>query len=213
MPKRTFRLPSPAIAISAIALLFALGGTALAAGTSSDPDKAADTKLIKKLAPTLSVKSAKLLSGKSATSLETSAYTYKLPATTNQSDAVYFSLPGLPPGIYYASYDVVCDVAASSDEVLGEFKQYDGGGANFALSYGADAGFGDYASTSGAGIVDTRKYPVQFRLDPSDGQFSIDTTTPPDVTFVPIDKLHTTSSSIAVARRASAHRATNAAGK
>ena len=55
MSKRV-RLPSPALVISTIALALVLGGTAVAA--SKGGDSKADTKLIKKLAPTLSVKHA-----------------------------------------------------------------------------------------------------------------------------------------------------------
>ena len=57
MFKRTVRLPSPALVIATIALALVLGGTAVAASVSGDT--AADTKLIKKLAPSLSVKKAK----------------------------------------------------------------------------------------------------------------------------------------------------------
>jgi len=59
MFKRRFRLPSPALVISMVALSLVLGGTAVAASTAKHSDKKADTKLIKKLAPTLSVKHAK----------------------------------------------------------------------------------------------------------------------------------------------------------
>src|SRR5215475_4718696 len=59
MFKRRFRLPSPALVISMVALSLVLGGTAVAASTAKHGDKKADTKLIKKLAPTLSVKHAK----------------------------------------------------------------------------------------------------------------------------------------------------------
>src|SRR5436305_13191580 len=59
MFKRRFRLPSPAIVISMVALSLVLGGTAVAASTATHKDKKADTKLIKKLAPSLSVKHAK----------------------------------------------------------------------------------------------------------------------------------------------------------
>ncbi len=59
MFKQMFRLPSPAIVISMIALALVLGGTAVAAGTANDPDAKADTALVKKLAPKLSVKHAK----------------------------------------------------------------------------------------------------------------------------------------------------------
>ena len=58
MFKRTFRLPSPALVISMAALALVLGGTAVAASVK-DGDTKADTKLIEKLAPTLSVKKAK----------------------------------------------------------------------------------------------------------------------------------------------------------
>jgi hypothetical protein len=59
MFKRRFRLPSPAIVISMIALALVLGGTAVAASTAKHTDKKADTKLVKQLAPSLSVKHAK----------------------------------------------------------------------------------------------------------------------------------------------------------
>jgi hypothetical protein len=59
MLKRRFRLPSPALVISLVALSLVLGGTAVAASASKHKDVKADIKLIKKLAPTLSVKHAK----------------------------------------------------------------------------------------------------------------------------------------------------------
>jgi hypothetical protein len=59
MFKRRFRLPSPALVISMVTLSLVLGGTAFAASTATHKDKKADTKLIKKLAPSLSVKHAK----------------------------------------------------------------------------------------------------------------------------------------------------------
>src|SRR2546421_7066973 len=59
MFKPRFRLPSPALVISLIALSLVLGGTAFAATTAKHKDAKADTKLVKKLAPSLSVKHAK----------------------------------------------------------------------------------------------------------------------------------------------------------
>ena len=59
MLRRHFRLPSPALVISMVALALVLGGTAVAATVGADPDAKADTKLVKNLAPTLSVKHAK----------------------------------------------------------------------------------------------------------------------------------------------------------
>ncbi len=57
MFKRRFRLPSPALVISMVTLSLVLGGTAFAAAATNG-DKKADVKLIKQLAPTLSVKHA-----------------------------------------------------------------------------------------------------------------------------------------------------------
>src|SRR5207248_4032988 len=62
MLKRRFRLPSPAVVIAMVALFAALGGTSFAATkviTAKHKDAKADTKLVKKLAPSLSVKHAK----------------------------------------------------------------------------------------------------------------------------------------------------------
>ena len=58
MSKRQFRLPSPALIISMLALAVALGGTAVAATSGTHADAKADTKLVKALAPKLSVKHA-----------------------------------------------------------------------------------------------------------------------------------------------------------
>src|SRR6478672_10308357 len=73
MFKRRFRLPSPALVISMITLSLVLGGTAVAASTATHKDKKADVKLIKKLAPTLSVKHAKTANSANAATHATSA--------------------------------------------------------------------------------------------------------------------------------------------
>jgi hypothetical protein len=67
MSKRNFRLPSPALVISMVALGLVLGGTAVAATTAGHADAKADTTLIKKLAPTLSVKNAATANGEKVT--------------------------------------------------------------------------------------------------------------------------------------------------
>jgi hypothetical protein len=59
MFKRRFRLPSPALVVSMITLSLVLGGTAVAATTATHKDARADSALVKKLAPSLSVKHAK----------------------------------------------------------------------------------------------------------------------------------------------------------
>ncbi len=60
MRKRWLKAPSPALVISLIALFVSLGGPGYAAGKSmfSTPSKAAIIKIVKGVAPTLSVKSA-----------------------------------------------------------------------------------------------------------------------------------------------------------
>jgi hypothetical protein len=63
MSKRWLRLPSPALVLSMLALTMVLTGTSFAAGsvgTAEHGDKKADTKLVKKLAPSLIVRGAKV---------------------------------------------------------------------------------------------------------------------------------------------------------
>jgi hypothetical protein len=62
MLKRRFRLPSPALVLSMVALSIVLGGTAFAAGVTKAPkhaDAKADKALIRKMAPSLGVTHAK----------------------------------------------------------------------------------------------------------------------------------------------------------
>jgi len=59
MFKLRFRLPSPALVVSMVTLSLVLGGTAVAATTATHEDARADSVLVKKLAPSLSVKHAK----------------------------------------------------------------------------------------------------------------------------------------------------------
>jgi hypothetical protein len=75
MLRRRLAAPSPAFVVSLVALFFALGGASYAAGNavlSTHPDAKADTKLVKVLARSLSVKNANELGGKPA-----SAYVQK----------------------------------------------------------------------------------------------------------------------------------------
>lgn len=187
-----------------IALALVLGGTAVAATSGTPGDTKADTKLMRKLAPTLSVKHAKTASnatrvgGKSAASLETSAYTYDLPAMST-ANGFTVDLPDLPAGVYYASYDIVTEVDTKGQEVGCLFEVM---GQGFGLSYGAEYVGSDYVSTSGSGIVDTRAHPVDVRCWDSSGNFSVDTDDAhPDVTLIPIHSLVTASATAALARR------------
>jgi hypothetical protein len=106
MFKRGVRLPSPAIVISMLALSLVLGGTAVAAGTGGHADAKADTALIKKLAPSLSVKSAKQLNGKPASSYESKS-SMMWAVVTNDASAV--SIVRSTPGVTatYGSQGIV----------------------------------------------------------------------------------------------------------
>ena len=99
------RLPSPALVISLIALSLVLGGTAVGATLRSDPEAKADTKLVEKLAPTLSVKHAKSADSaeplafahvSSAAVLDT-ANSKNVTGVTLYGNSVY-CLAGLPQG-------------------------------------------------------------------------------------------------------------------
>jgi hypothetical protein len=85
MFKRRFRLPSPALVISMVTLSLVLGGTAVAASTAKHGDKKADTKLVKKLAPSLSVKHAK--TADSATTATSATHATTADSATNATNA------------------------------------------------------------------------------------------------------------------------------
>jgi hypothetical protein len=89
MFKLRFRLPSPALVVAMLALAVALGGTAFAANSAATKtkhkDKKADIKLIKKLAPTLSVKHAK--TADSATIATSATHAATADSATNATDS------------------------------------------------------------------------------------------------------------------------------
>jgi hypothetical protein len=88
MFKRKFRLPSPALVISMITLSLVLGGTAFAASTATHKDKKADIKLIKKLAPSLSVKHAKTANSATSATTATNATNATNAATAANANAL-----------------------------------------------------------------------------------------------------------------------------
>jgi hypothetical protein len=88
MLKRISRLPNPALVISLIALFMALGGTSYAADKvilTKHNDAKADKKLVKKLAPTLSVKHAK--TANTATSAANANHATTADSATNATNA------------------------------------------------------------------------------------------------------------------------------
>jgi hypothetical protein len=93
MQRRRLRLPSPAIVIAMIALSLVLGGTAIAASTATPLNKKSVTKLVKKLAPKLSVKHAKTADAAAAAVAAVHA-TSATSATTATTAASATGLPG-----------------------------------------------------------------------------------------------------------------------
>jgi hypothetical protein len=85
MFKRRFRLPSPALVIAMIALSLVLGGTAVAASAAKHKDAKADTALVKKLAPSLSVKHAK--TANNATNAVNATHAASADSATNATHA------------------------------------------------------------------------------------------------------------------------------
>jgi hypothetical protein len=86
--KKRFKAPSPALVISLLALFVALGGTSLAANRAiagKHRDAKADTKLIKKLAPRLSVKHARTASR--ATTAGSATHATSADSATNATTA------------------------------------------------------------------------------------------------------------------------------
>lgn len=111
MFKRRFRLPSPALVISMVALCLVLGGTAVAASTATHKDAKADTKLVKKLAPSLSVKHAKTANtaktAANATNAVNATHATSADSATNATNATNATtagnankLGGQPPSAY-----------------------------------------------------------------------------------------------------------------
>jgi hypothetical protein len=102
---KRLRAPSPAFVISMVALFLALGGTSFAASkviTAKHKDAKADTKLVKKLAPSLSVKHAKTANSATSATHATSAdnATNATHATTAGSAAPSGAAGGALAGSY-----------------------------------------------------------------------------------------------------------------
>ena len=87
MFKRRFRLPSPALVVSMVTLSLVLGGTAVAATTATHKDAKADTALVKKLAPSLSVKHAK--TADNATNAVNATHATNADSATNATNATH----------------------------------------------------------------------------------------------------------------------------
>src|SRR6476619_2233279 len=85
MFKLRFRLPSPSLVVAMVTLSLVLGGTAVATTTATHEDARADSVLVKKLAPSLSVKHAK--SADNATSAVNATNAVNATHATNATNA------------------------------------------------------------------------------------------------------------------------------
>src|SRR6478735_1420288 len=96
MFKRRFRLPSPALVVSIVTLSLVLGGTAIAATTATHTDAKADAALVKKLAPSLSVKHAKTAanatSAVNATNAVNATHATSADRATNATNATHATI-------------------------------------------------------------------------------------------------------------------------
>ena len=142
--------------------------------------------------------SATLLGGKSATRLETSVYTYQLPETLGTA-APEVNLPGLPAGIYYASYDILWQIDISGETVGCYFVvKSDKYVASYSTPY---VGY-FYANTAASGVVDTRTHPATLSCYSSANSFALVTDDPvPDVTFMRIDRMSSADATFPAAHR------------
>src|SRR6478736_5014955 len=86
MFKLRFRLPSPALVVAMVTLSLVLGGTAVATTTATHKDARADSVLVKKLAPSLSVKHAK--TADNATSAVNATNAVNATHATNADNAI-----------------------------------------------------------------------------------------------------------------------------
>ena len=137
MNKRSKSIPLLAL-VAVIALVLGSFGTATAAGLTKKKVKAIATKVVNKKAPTLSVANAAnaanaaALNGQPASAYQNASYRYRLPVQAAASEKVY-SFPGLPPGKYLFTYNVLaiggaagmfCHMRPTSANTNGESFQY-----------------------------------------------------------------------------------------
>jgi len=165
MYKRKFRLPSPALVISMVTLSLVLGGTAFAASTAKHKDARADTKLVKKLAPKLSVKHAKTATNANHANTADNATT----ATTADNAT---NLGGQPASAYLTSGDVQSGTFFLDPGTTGKVLFTDG-----PLSVTADCTQSSGVTTVTVHIVSTAANWIWFgnTLEPAAGSVTNDT--------------------------------------
>jgi len=189
MSMRRFHLPSPALVIAMVALALVLGGTAVAASTSAPLTKSAVTKLVKQLAPKLSVKHAKT-AGNATTAGGQTVSKIQWKAATSTTTQTIFSADGLTiTGSCDASGNITVDAtgpAAGNGELRiqgdtlasGAFFKNSAGftSANTVSLLNADGahneGSGELVYATSDGHVLTFDYGFDWGAAPTDGSYN-----------------------------------------
>ena len=131
MFKRRFRLPSPALVVSMVTLSLVLGGTAVAATTATHKDARADSALVKRLAPSLSVKHAKsadnATSAVNATNAANATHATSADSATNATNATTAQTANVAQSIGAVTYvkGTVRDAPANGGSGFAESTESD----------------------------------------------------------------------------------------
>jgi hypothetical protein len=152
---------------------------------------------------------ASLLDGVNAHSLQTRDRQFSLPVSSTPSSTVTYRLPGLTPGTYYASFDVVGRMSTAGDLLNCVLEQTDA--TSELLGYGSP--FVTYSTTTAGGVVAVATgHPLQLRCFTSGGTYTTIASTRSIVDFVKIDGAVVQGATPAIAHaRVPAHR--NAIGR
>jgi hypothetical protein len=140
--------------------------------------------------------------GMDGKSLQTRAYTYALPALTGGTGTDFFTLPGLPRGVYQVSFSVLGSMSNAGAALHCYLS--DKATDFHVLAYGSV--HGSYSTSNGSGIVNTKTDgPFKFTCFPETGTFDLDGNQHhASVTFVHLDQVVRHAS--VVSARGGAHR-------
>ncbi|HET8602601.1 MAG TPA: hypothetical protein VFM09_01620 [Marmoricola sp.] len=119
------------------------------------------------------------LDGLDGAALQTRTWAYTLPAEAGVGQ-FSVSLPGLPPGMYLANYNLTVD---TTDSVNCYFQYADS--SITALTYGK--GTGTYSALSGGGLIDTRAQTAKLVCFAWSSSMTLDSQPPAQVTFTKVD--------------------------
>jgi hypothetical protein len=104
-------------------------------------------------------------------SLQSRAIRYRLPFVDSMKQFT-ISLPGLPEGVYLASYSLVATMATAGANVACHFDLVDQ--VPFAGVVGYGTALGSFSNANASGVVDTRQHPVTFSCHSNDSSFVVE---------------------------------------